>query len=188
MAPTEKRISEYICTHIHRVANIHKSMLFKWHLHITKSINYKKHLEKLFLRYDKSPRAQVIYLSNSWANCMFTDTQSHAAFALQLLRSSPCLTRWCYWLYKNKDLPAKEKNVLNKSVLWHVLILLVTRCLIVFYTIKFLPFPLLLSLRLSLCLSNLILLSIGDTILVLFCTCLWNLLKNTTSRNHLTDM
>lgn len=117
---------------------------------------------------------------------LFTDTQSHAAFALQLLSSSPCLTRWCYWLYKNKDLPAKEENVLNRNVLQCVLILLVTRCLTVFYMIKFLPFQLLLYSRLSLCSSNLILLSIGDTILVLFCTCLWNLLMNTTSCTNLT--
>lgn len=85
---------------------------------------------------------------------LFNDTQSHATFALQLLSSS-CLIRWCYWLCKNKDLAVKEKNVLDKNVLHCVLILLATRWLVTgFYTIKFLPFLLLPSSRLSLCSSR----------------------------------
>lgn len=151
MVPTEERIYEYICTHIHRVANKCKSVIqvasshnqiYKlqappwkavlevWQISLCLGNLSKQFLSKLYL---------------------FTDTQSHAAFALQLLRSSPWLIRWCYWLYKNKDLPAKEENVLNKNVLPCILVLLVTRCLTVFHTIKFLPFLLLLSSRSSVC-------------------------------------
>lgn len=118
---------------------------------------------------------------------LFTDPQSHVAFALQLIRSSPCLIRWCCWLYKNKDMSAKEQNVLNKNILWCVLILLVTRHLTVFYTITFHSFLLLLSSRFSLLKqSNIHLFSIGDSILVLVCTCLSNLFMNTTSCISLT--
>lgn len=135
MAPSKDNLWIYLHTHPKRC----QSMLFKQHPHITKSRSYKKHPEKLFLIWQISLCLNNLTKQFLSKLHLFNDTQSHATFALQLLSSS-CLIRWCYWLRKNKDLPVKEKNVLDKNVLHCVLILLATRCLTGFYTIKFLPF------------------------------------------------